>query len=100
MENTPKIENLSIATNLNTVFDAFDFCPQNKLIAYASSNLVCILEQHHYHSQYPKVLLTLKGHKERVNAVRWLTESLLVSVSADKSFIVWGYDGKEFKQIQ
>ena len=45
-------------------------------------------------------MLTLKGHKERVNGVRWLTKDLLVSVSADKSFIIWGYDGKEFRVVQ
>jgi WD40 repeat protein len=97
MENTLKVENLTIATNLNTVFNAFDFNKENGLIAYVSSNLVCILQQDFYFKKYPKVLLTLKGHKERVNAVRWLNSSILVSVSVDKSIIIWGYENKEFR---
>jgi hypothetical protein len=42
------VENISIATNLNTVFGAFDFNSENKLIAYASSNLICILDLNYY----------------------------------------------------
>ena len=86
------IKNLSIATNLNTVFGAFDFQASNGLIAYASANLVCILDQFNQGGKYPKILFTLKGHKERVNTVKWLNPSLLVSVSVDKSIIIWTYD--------
>ena len=94
MENTlnsVKVENLSIATNLNTTFKAFDFSAENGLIAFASANLVCILKQNYYNNKHPKVLLTLKGHSDRVNSVQWLTPELLVSVSVDTSIILWKY---------
>ena len=94
MENTlnkVKVENLCIATNLNTTFKAFDFSLSNGLIAYASSNLICILKHNYYNGKHPKVLLTLKGHTDRVNSVQWLTPELLVSVSVDNSIILWKY---------
>lgn len=56
------------------------------IIAYASANLVCILDQH---NTAPRVLFTLNEHKERVNGVKWLSKTSLVSVSADKSIVVW-----------
>jgi elongator complex protein 2 len=38
----------------------------------------------------------LNEHKDRVNAVRWLNSKQIVSISADKSVIVWGCeDGGE-----
>ena len=43
-KDTLSIETLAIATNLNTVHKAFDFEPCTGLIAFASANLVCILE--------------------------------------------------------
>ena len=92
MENTPiQVTNESIACNLNTVFRAFDFESDSRLIAYASANLVCILDQYHFNEKYPKVLFTLNGHSERVNAVRWLSKDILISVSVDKSIIMWTY---------
>ena len=81
------METEAIATNLNTVFKAFDFEPNTGLVAYASANLVCLLDQS---SEHPRVLFTLNEHKDRVNAVRWLNSKQIVSVSADKSVIVWG----------
>lgn len=39
------VETDAIATNLNTVFKAFDFEPHTGLLAYASANLVCLLDQ-------------------------------------------------------
>ena len=43
-ENTLRVECQSIATNLNTVFKAFDYERHTGVIAYSSANLVCILE--------------------------------------------------------
>ena len=83
--------NESIACNLNTVFRAFDFQKENNLIAYSSANLVCILDQWHIKGKYPKVLFTLNGHSERVNAVRWISHDILISISVDKSIIIWTY---------
>jgi len=44
----------------------------------------------------PKVLFCLRGHTDRVNAVQWINDSTLVSVSSDKSWIVWAFvEGKD-----
>ena len=43
-EEGPQVELLSISSNLNTVFKAFDFNPQEGVIAYACANVVCILD--------------------------------------------------------
>lgn len=38
----------------------------------------------------PKVLFGLTGHTTRINAVQWLTDSLIVSIGGDeKTIIVW-----------
>ena len=83
-----EIKTLSIATNFNTVFNCFSIHSQG-LIAFASANLVCILDQN---SKSPKVLFTLNGHTERVNSVAWITQSHLVSVSSDGDIVVWEVD--------
>lgn len=49
----------------------------------------------------PKVLFSLKGHTDRVNSVMWLSERILVSVSTDKSMIIWGYtEGSNPREYQ
>ena len=83
------VEPISIATNLNTVFGAFDYSAENDLIAYASANLICIMTL----EKQPKVLFTLNGHKDRVNSVRWLSKTCLLSVSADKTIRQWRCEG-------
>lgn len=47
--NTPKvkIEGLTIACNMNTVYNAFDINKKESIIAYACSNLVVILDQNY-----------------------------------------------------
>ncbi len=58
-----------------------------------------ILDPYHLHGNVPKVLFSLRGHTERVNGVQWLDERSLVSVSTDKSMIIWGYEeGKDPKR--
>jgi len=41
---------------------------------------------------HPLVVLSLSGHKDRVNSVKWLSSSLLVSISSDKSVIIWTFE--------
>jgi WD40 repeat protein len=68
-----------------------DFQPDTKLIAGSVANLIGIQD---YHStSHPRSLFTLKSHSGRVNAVKWLSKTLLVSVSDDQSFAVWTYSG-------
>lgn len=100
-------ENVMIAANANTVFKSMDFSPENKLVAYAASNSVLILDPYHETKRLsgvslatPKVLFGLTGHTTRINAVQWLTKDLIVSIGGDeKLIIVWqkgeGADGKD-----
>ena len=91
------IENVMIAANANTVFKAMDYDRETKLVAYAASNSVLILDP--YHDTVveegkilatPKVLFGLSGHTTRINAVQWLTPELIVSIGGDeKAIIVW-----------
>jgi WD40 repeat protein len=81
-----------IAANCNTVFHSISFNKKQKLVAYGAANTVLIMDPYHINNNVPKVLFSLKGHEERVNSVSWLTDEILVSVSSDKSLIIWGYD--------
>ena len=102
-----QIENVMIAANANTVFKAMDFSAENKLVAYAASNSVLILDPYHVTERQtgaplatPKVLFGLTGHTTRINSVQWLTKDLIVSIGGDeKLIIVWqkgeGADGKD-----
>ena len=58
-----------IAANCNTVQNAISYNKQHKLVAYAAANAVLILDPYHDKGAIPKVLFSLKGHSERVNAV-------------------------------
>ena len=85
-----------IAANSNTVFKAMDYQRRNKLVAYAASNSVLMLDPFAQTPQgekmlsTPKVLFGLPGHSTRINAVQWLTENILVSIGGDeKMIIVW-----------
>jgi len=91
MDRTVSIENLMIAANCNTVVNALDFNPKTKLIAYAAANSILILDPYHVNGNVPKVLFSLRGHTERINGLQWLNERSLVSVSTDKSLIVWAF---------
>jgi WD40 repeat protein len=78
-----------IAANVNTVINGLDYNPSLELVAYAAANSVLILDPKHTQGKIPKVLFSLRGHQERVNGVQWLTATSLVSISTDKSLIVW-----------
>lgn len=49
MESSPSItiENLMIATNVNTVTSGLDFNKSNKLVAYAAANSVLIMDPYY-----------------------------------------------------
>ena len=96
MEGSVKLENLMIAANCNTTTNALDFNSKVKLIAYSAANSILILDPYHVQGSVPKVLFSLRGHTDRVNAVQWINDRTLVSVSSDKSWIVWAYEeGKD-----
>ena len=94
-----------IAANANTVFNAIHYEPTNKLLAYAASNTVLILDptcttrttrspQSREMVQTPRVLFALNAHTTRVNAVQWLSPTSLVSIGGDeKVIVVWRTDG-------
>jgi WD40 repeat protein len=90
-----------ITANVNTVQNSIAFNKEHKLIAYTAANTVLICDPHHYGKNVPKVLFSLRGHTERVNGVMWLTSSALVSVSSDKSLIIWSFsDDKNPREPQ
>ena len=89
-----------IAANANTVFNAMSYQPDCKLVAYAASNTVLILDTYHetkYDSEgeekaipTPKVICSLNAHTTRVNAVQWISRNLLVSIGGDeKGIVIW-----------
>ena len=88
-----------IAANANTVIHAIAHNKKHSVLAYAAANSILILDPYHYNSNnnqnIPKVLFSLKGHQDRVNGVIWLNENILVSISADKSIIIWSFDNEE-----
>lgn len=49
------------------------------------------MDPYHINKSIPKVLFSLRGHSERVNGVMWLNEKALVSISADRSLIIWSF---------
>lgn len=87
------IENLLITANVNTVQNSIAFNNEHNLLAFSVANSVMICDPNGLGQNVPKVLFTLKGHQERVNGVQWLTSNTLVSISSDKSFIVWSFNG-------
>ena len=73
-----RVENVMIAANANTVFKAMDYDQHNRLVAYAASNNVLILDPFFVTPSpnedssplaTPKVLFGLTGHTTRINAV-------------------------------
>lgn len=90
--NKSHVENLMIAANCNTVYHALAFNTKHHIVAYAAANSVLIMDPYHIKDSIPKVLFSLKGHTDRVNAVSWLTDRILVSISTDKSIIVWAFN--------
>ncbi len=67
-----------ISANANTVFKAMDYEVDNRLVVYAASNNVLMLDPFHETPSpvegsaplaTPKVLFGLTGHTTRINAV-------------------------------
>lgn len=95
-----QIESVMIAANANTVFKAIDYDQESKLVAYAASNQVLILDPFFKTAradadspllETPKVLFGLRGHTTRINAVQWLNTNLIVSIGGDEKVVtVWG----------
>jgi len=54
------------------------------LLAYAAGRFVALYDVLRY-----RVVGTLRGHNQRVNCVRWITETQLVSCASDGEVIVW-----------
>jgi hypothetical protein len=62
-----KIECKMISANCNTLLNACDYSHTYSCLAFSSSNLI-----HIYDPSKIKTYFTLKGHKQRVNVVRWI----------------------------
>jgi hypothetical protein len=56
-----------ISANCNTLLNGADYSNTYSCLAYVSSNLI-----HIYDTKSVKTYLTLKGHNERANVVRWI----------------------------
>lgn len=61
------LNNVMISSNCNTVLNACDYSNYWKCLAFVSANLINI-----YDTLRVKSFLTLKGHNQRANSVRWL----------------------------
>ena len=46
-QSTAHFENIMIAANSNTVFNAMAYQAENRLVAYAASNTVLLLDPYH-----------------------------------------------------
>ena len=58
-----------IAANCNTVANSIAYNKAIKLVAYAASNSVLIMDPYYIQGTIPKVLVSLKGHQDRVNGI-------------------------------
>jgi len=67
LDNQKGINNVMIASNCNTVLNACDYNNYWKSLAFVSANLI-----HIYDSIKIKTYLTLKGHTQRANSVKWI----------------------------
>ena len=56
-----------ISANCNTLLNGADYNMSYNVLAFASSNLIHINDL-----KTVKTYLTLKGHTQRVNSVKWL----------------------------
>lgn len=67
----PKVSNIMIAANANTVFKAITYCEKTSLVAYAAQNTVLILDNFRKEGEaaLPKVLFSLNAHEARINSV-------------------------------
>ena len=89
--NLPEFKLKSISSNTNTVLNAIDYKKDSDILAFAASNII-----HIYSISKVKTFLTLQGHKERVNSVKFLDNLVnpnmvleLISISSDSTSIHW-----------
>ncbi|XP_065174313.1 elongator complex protein 2 [Atheta coriaria] len=95
-----------MAVNVSYVSAACNYVPgaadwgNNKLICYAACNSVLIYDPNQGGG---KVTYTLNKHTSRVNGVKWIWgseyENELVSVSSDKTAVVWTKNDKEYQHV-
>jgi WD40 repeat protein len=76
------INNLLISGSCNSEYENFDWF--GSVVAYGCDNLIYI-----YDTVQIKILCTLKGHKGRVNCVRFFDDGKILSVCASGSAIIW-----------
>jgi len=70
LENKPDIESVMISSNCNTVLNACDYINDWHCLAFVSANLI-----HIYDTKKVKTYLTLRGHSQRANSVRWINKA-------------------------
>ena len=80
-----------ICANVNTCLKCADYSKQYKCLIYGSSNLI-----HIYDPEKCKTYLTLKGHTDRVNSVKWINNNNngndlieFISVGSDGKILHW-----------
>lgn len=90
-------KNRMISANCNTLLNGADYSDSYRCLAYTSSSLVHIYDPFGY-----KTNLTLKGHKQRVNGVKFIDSHKnkndlieLLSCSGDGTVIHWINKGIE-----
>ncbi len=97
MINPPSLILKSINSNTNTVLNAIDYKNNSDILAFAASNIIhinCISKV--------KTFLSLQGHKDRVNSVKFIDSLVnpnnkyeLLSISSDSTTIHWKNDTNE-----
>lgn len=102
LDNKVEIKCKMIAANSNTMLNSADYSDAKDALAYASANLI-----HIYSPKKVKTFLTLKGHKDRVNGVKWIDsyknknkEIELLSCSSDGTINHWKNEGDPFNYLQ
>lgn len=76
LESQNEINNVMIASNCNTVLNACDYSNYWKCLSFVSANLV-----HIYDTVKVKTFLTLKGHGQRANSVKWIDNTNVIKIS-------------------
>ncbi|KAF3935736.1 hypothetical protein ABW19_dt0209219 [Dactylella cylindrospora] len=84
-----------IAIGANRIPCASDWDINSGLIAYGAGNMVAIWRPEETETCRSGIVATLKGHAEKINAVRFIedtgdaADSILVSASVDKEIKLW-----------
>jgi len=85
--NKEDINSIMISSNCNAVLNSSDYSDQYNCLAFTSANLI-----HIYDTNKVKTFLTLKGHAQRANSVRWIksaNSAELLSCSSDGTICHW-----------